>query len=65
MMLSMFTNAGLISIMYPISIFGFALLEETRPRKQYWTFIRIYTTLILLVKFLFNLSIIDAFKDEF
>jgi hypothetical protein len=65
MMLSMFTNAGLISIMYPISIFGFALLEETRPRKQYWTFIRIYTTLILLLKFLFNLSIIDAFQDDF
>ena len=59
MMLSMFTNAGLISILYPISIFGFAMLEETRPRKEYWRFIQAYSTIILLLKFIFNLSIID------
>jgi hypothetical protein len=59
MMLSMFTNAGLISIMYPIAIFGFALIEETRPRKQFWKLIQVYTTVILLLKFIFNLSIID------
>merc|ERR1712224_702827 len=58
MMLSMFTNAGLISIMYPIAIFGFALIEETRPRKQFWKMIQAYTTAILLLKFIFNLSII-------
>lgn len=65
MMLSIFTNAGLISIVYPISIFGFALLEETRPRTQYWLFIRSYTTFVLLLKFLFNLSIIDAYQEQF
>ena len=65
MMLSMFTNAGLISILYPISIFGFALLEETRPRKKYWHFIQNYSQVILLLKFIFNLSFIDNFQDEF
>lgn len=39
MILSMFVNAGLISIMYPISIFGYALFEETRPKQLYWNFI--------------------------
>ena len=33
MMASMMENAGLISIVYPLSIFGYAMLEETRPRK--------------------------------
>lgn len=65
MMLSMFTNAGLISIVYPISIFGFAMLEETRPRKEFWRFIQVYSTIILLLKFIFNLSIIDDFQDDF
>jgi hypothetical protein len=33
MILSMFNNAGLISLVYPLSVFGYALLEENRPRK--------------------------------
>jgi len=60
MILSMYVNAGLISLVYPISIFGYALLEETRPRREYWTFVRVYTTIILLAKFVWNLSIWSA-----
>jgi len=32
MMMSMYQNAGLMSIIYPISIFGYALIEENRPK---------------------------------
>ena len=65
MMFSMYMNAGLISLVYPISIFGYALLEETRPRKQFWTYIRIYTTCLLFFKFLLNLSIFrDLLRSE-
>jgi len=35
----MFKNAGLFGLIYPLSIFGYALLEETRPRKEYWILI--------------------------
>lgn len=59
MMLSMYMNAGLISIVYPISLFGFALIEETRPRKKFWTYIRVYTTFLLLLKFILNLSVME------
>jgi len=65
MMLSMFTNAGLISIVYPVSIFGSALLEETRPRKEFWHFIQTYSTVILLLKFIFNLSLVDNYQADF
>jgi hypothetical protein len=61
MMLSMYMNAGLISIPYPISLFGYALIEETRPKKAYWIYIRIYTTFLLLLKFIFNLKIMEFF----
>ena len=39
--------------------------KETRPRKEYWRFIQAYSTIILLLKFIFNLSIIDQFEDDF
>jgi len=47
MILSMYMNAGLISVIYPIAVFGYALIEETRPRKEFWNFIRSYTTGLL------------------
>jgi len=36
MIYSTFENAGLITIIYPFMIFGWALLEETRPTKLFW-----------------------------
>jgi len=53
---SMYNTAGMITILYPMALFGYALLEETRPRKEFWTFIRIYTTIILCIKFTLNLG---------
>lgn len=32
MMASMYQTAGIVSFIYPILIFGYALLEETRPK---------------------------------
>jgi len=36
MIYSTYENAGLITIIYPFMIFGWALLEETRPNKTFW-----------------------------
>jgi hypothetical protein len=57
MILSMCWNAGFISILYPLAVFGYALMEEARPSKYYWIFITFYTVLIILVKTLFQLDI--------
>lgn len=56
MIFSMYMNAGFISLPYPIAVFGWALLEERRPGKQFWIFIRYYTEIILGFKFLLNLD---------
>ena len=49
-------NAGLISVFYPIMVFGFGLVEEVRPKKEFWRIIRLYTTFVLIIKMVFNLS---------
>lgn len=56
----MYSNAGLISLPYPIAVFGYALLEENRPRKEFWDYVRIYTIFVLFLKFAMNLSIFEA-----
>jgi hypothetical protein len=57
MILSMCWNAGFISILYPLAVFGYALMEEARPSKYFWIFITFYTVLIILIKTLFQLDI--------
>jgi len=56
---SMFENAGLFGLLYPITMFGYALMEETRPRISYWNFIFKYTIVLLIVKFIINLNFMD------
>jgi hypothetical protein len=63
MILSMYINAGLISLIYPIAVFGYALIEETRPRKEFWKWVRAYTTGLLFFKFLVNLSILGPVME--
>jgi len=43
MMITTFISPGLITMVYPLSIFGYAIPEETRPGTKYWLFIVLYT----------------------
>jgi hypothetical protein len=51
MIVSMMTNAGLISLFYPFVVFGFAIMEETTPSKKFWNWVLIYTECMILIKF--------------
>lgn len=53
MIISMMKNAGLISLAYPLIVFGYALMEEVNPKKKFWYSILIYTECLILIKFLF------------
>jgi hypothetical protein len=57
MIISMITNAGFISILYPFAVFGYALMEEGRPPKHFWNFVIFYTTMIIFLKTVFQLDI--------
>jgi len=45
---------GILTMVYPLSVFGYAALEETRPRKSFWNFIIFYTQMILMAEFLLS-----------
>ena len=60
MISSLFTNAGIVSIIYPFMVFGLALLEETRPGKRFWRFILSYSLSILLLKYISNLTFMQS-----
>lgn len=64
MLMSMYQNAGIISIFYPIAVFGYALLEETRPRNWFWNMVRTYTTILLFFKFIMNLSFLEKYLEH-
>jgi hypothetical protein len=64
MIFSMYQNAGIVSIFYPISVFGYAMLEETRPHSSYWNTVRSYTTVLLFFKFVCNLSILAPYLES-
>lgn len=53
MIVSMMKNAGLISILYPLIVFGYSLMEEINPRKRIWYMLMIYTEILILFKFVF------------
>ena len=67
MIVSQIHNAGLISIILPFAVFGYALMEEGRPGWFFWRFIKIYILIILFLKFIINLDFInnEAFMENF
>lgn len=63
MIVSMMKNAGLISILYPMVVFGYALMEEVNPRKRIWYSLMVYSEILILLKFIFQLSFWEACFD--
>ena len=54
MVICMIMNGSLLSAVYPISIFIYALLEEKRPSKNYWIIMLYFTSIVLVLKFIFQ-----------
>ena len=55
MILDHMVSGSLISLIYPLSIFCYALLEYPRPKKYYWMVIIVYTMIIMFIKFIIQL----------
>ena len=64
MILNHMANGSAISLVYPLSIFCFALLEYPRPKKSYWMICLIYSMIIMTIKFIIQLKIILLFISE-
>jgi hypothetical protein len=59
MLLCTISNGGFIYMVYPAMIFGYALMEESRPGKDFWKFVLIYTQVIIILQFLTQLNLWD------
>lgn len=49
MILAVTRNGGLIYMLYPALVFGYALLEEDKPGKKFWFFVVYYTSAIVFL----------------
>ena len=70
-------NGDLLSLVYPVSLFIYTLLENPFAPKAYWNFMLSYTIIIILLKFIYQLpifcgtppysiiSITDGYCDSF
>ena len=57
MVLNHIENASIISMVYPISIFCYAIIEYPRPSKNYWNFCIIYSIVVLALKYMLQLQL--------
>lgn len=53
----MMINGGLVSLIYPFAVFGYAILQEDSPKKNFWNFIMVYTCFVILLKVVAQLVI--------
>ena len=64
MILDHMVSASIITLIYPLSIFCYALLEYPRPKKYYWMACLIYTMIIMFIKFIIQLKAAFIFISE-
>lgn len=44
-------NGALLTVFYPIAVFAYALLEETKPQKWFWNIVIYYTIAFVFIRF--------------
>lgn len=57
MIVNHMVNADLMSLVFPVSILAYALIEYPRPPKTFWKFILIYAELVIFIKFALRFQI--------
>ena len=62
MIINHLVSASLISMFYPVFIFLFGICQFPRPEKLFWKILLVYTTIIILLKFIIQLNILE--KNE-
>ena len=55
MLLATMMKAGWLYMVYPVSIFGYCMLEEQRPGRVFWFFILFYTQALIILNFVVQL----------
>jgi len=59
--INMCVDASVISMVYPISYFGYALLEYPFTNKYYWKFLTVYSLITIVLKLFYQLPFICGY----
>ena len=57
MLMCSFTKPGVLYMVYPLLIFGYAILEEQKPGRYFWFFVIFYTQVLILLNFVIQLQL--------
>ena len=52
-----FAKPGVLYMVYPLLIFGYAILEEQKPGRYFWFFVIFYTQVLILLNFAIQLAL--------
>ena len=64
MILDHMLSGSILTLVYPLSIFCYALLEYPRPKKIYWILVLYYTLILMCAKFIIQLKIVFIIINE-
>jgi len=64
MLIASMNNAGILYMVFPFIIFGYALLEESKPQGYFWYFCLFYITLLVGIQFFFILTFWDEINPN-
>lgn len=56
MIISFIIKPGIFTMIYPVTVFGYALLLDPRPPRAYWYVIMCYTQALIIAEFLLSLN---------
>ena len=64
MILNHMINPNMLSLVFPLVIMGYALMEDPRPPSRFWKIILIYSEIIIFIKFILRFAIWGLVKDK-
>ncbi len=64
MIVNHMVNGNLISLMFPVLILGYALMENPRPSQRFWKFILFYAEVAIFVKYVLRFAVWGLMQDS-
>lgn len=48
------TSPGILTMVYPLLVFGYAVMKSPKSDQGFWTFIIIYTAILMMAEFVIS-----------
>jgi len=58
-------NGGLLYMVYPFLIFGYSIMLEREPGKNFWNFVVFYTSFLIFIQYVINMALWNEYGNSF